>query len=261
MPAGVRKGLFIKTDLILDDIPNIGSAYGLHQLSSHYQGAAVQILRGDNAVLDIGFLPSGDLDVNSIISFSPTSTVKIWYDQSGNGRNLFPVGNLIEICNNGNIKNINTKPCLDFHFDKGLSDTVSTYNPVYLFAVILSEYPTTQNYHKLYGKGWNGSFRGTLARIFTEGLHFDSAMVSCNRNGISKPINFTNELSPISQPALIDGEMITGVNTTFNGIGNYDNTFFGGGLLQATTISFGTVPDGRDILKIRNRLMEYYSIS
>jgi Alpha-L-arabinofuranosidase B, catalytic len=262
MPIGTRKGIISQSkNLILDGIPSIGTAYALHRLSSSYQGSLVQITRSDNLTLDIGFLSSGELDTNSIINFSPTSTVKIWYDQSGNGRNLTPNGSLINICNNGNIKNINNKPCLDFYQDKGLVDANSNYSPEYLFAIILSEYPTFQSYHKLYGKGWNGIFRGVLSRINTEGLHSDTAMHTCYRNGTLRTINFTNELSPINQPALIDGEMVTGVNNSFNGIGNYDNAGDGGCLLQATTISFDTIPSAENILKIRNRMMAYYSIN
>jgi hypothetical protein len=261
MPTGTRKGIIPRSkNLILDDISSIGTAYALHRLSMSYQGALVQISRSDNTTLDIGFLPSGDLDTNSIINFSPTSTVKIWYDQSGNGRHLTPNGNLIEICSNGIIKDINNKPCLDFYLNKGLGDADSNYSPAYLFAIILSEYSTSQSYHKIYGKNWNGFYRGALSRVGTEGFHSESAMHTCYRNGVLRTINFTNELSPINQPALIDGEMISGINNTSNGIGNYDNTGEGACFLQATTISFDTIPSAENVLKIRNRLMAYYSL-
>ncbi|RYY39172.1 MAG: HYR domain-containing protein [Chitinophagaceae bacterium] len=63
-------------------------AYSLRRLSSGYTGAAVQVRRGtDHLVQDIGFTASGDLDTAALKAFIGTADgfVTRWYDQSGFG--------------------------------------------------------------------------------------------------------------------------------------------------------------------------------
>lgn len=66
-------------------------AYSLRRLSSTYAGPAIQVRRSsDNSTQDIGFTAGGDLNQAALLAFVGTANgfVSIWYDQSGNGRNL-----------------------------------------------------------------------------------------------------------------------------------------------------------------------------
>jgi gliding motility-associated-like protein len=67
------------------------AAYSLNKLSSAYTGAAIQVRRSsDNTTQDISFGSGGKLDTVALKAFvgSDNGYVTIWYDQSGNERNL-----------------------------------------------------------------------------------------------------------------------------------------------------------------------------
>lgn len=67
------------------------SAYSLRLLSSSYSGFAIQVRRSsDDATQNIGFNSSNELDTASLKSFvgSGNGYVTIWYDQSGNARDM-----------------------------------------------------------------------------------------------------------------------------------------------------------------------------
>ncbi|MFN5831114.1 MAG: arabinofuranosidase catalytic domain-containing protein, partial [Bacteroidota bacterium] len=69
-------------------------AFSLRRLSSSYAGSAIQVRRSsDNATQNIGFTVTGDLDQAALLTFvgSGNGFVSIWYDQSGNGRNVTAV--------------------------------------------------------------------------------------------------------------------------------------------------------------------------
>jgi hypothetical protein len=75
----------------------VQAAYSLRKLKSLYTGNAIQVRRSsDNTTQNIGFTALGLLDTTAIINFvtnggaNPTSNgfVSIWYDQSGNSRNV-----------------------------------------------------------------------------------------------------------------------------------------------------------------------------
>ena len=76
--------------LLLDLYPGASAAYSTRKLDQNYTGYALQVRRvSDNATQDIGFV-NNEFDTAAFTSFiSGTSgRVSIWYDQSGNGRNL-----------------------------------------------------------------------------------------------------------------------------------------------------------------------------
>jgi hypothetical protein len=70
---------------------NAASAYSLRKLSIDYSGFAIQVRRSsDNTTQNIGFTGTGDLDTTALKTFVGNNNgfVTIWYDQSGNVRNL-----------------------------------------------------------------------------------------------------------------------------------------------------------------------------
>jgi hypothetical protein len=76
--------------LLLDAYPGAAAAYSLRKLSSTYNGSAIRVRRSsDNAETDIGFV-NNVLDTASLNTFVGASTgyIPVWYDQSGNARNV-----------------------------------------------------------------------------------------------------------------------------------------------------------------------------
>jgi len=79
-------------DLLLDSFSGAHSAYSLRKLDKDYAGDAIVVRRANNDTLSIGF--SGNyLDTTAMKTFcgtggSDSCTVRRWFDQSGNARNV-----------------------------------------------------------------------------------------------------------------------------------------------------------------------------
>ena len=75
---------------LLDSYPGAYAAWSLRKLRNAYTGYAIQVTRtSDSATQDIGFVGE-DLDTSALTSFigANTGQVSIWYDQSGNSRDV-----------------------------------------------------------------------------------------------------------------------------------------------------------------------------
>ena len=75
---------------LLDLYPSAYAAWSLRKLRNDYSGAAIQVTRtSDSATQDIGFVGE-DLDTSALTTFigANTGVVSIWYDQSGNSRDV-----------------------------------------------------------------------------------------------------------------------------------------------------------------------------
>ena len=109
------------------------SAYSLRKLSTSYVGNAIQVRRSsDNTTQDIGFTGSGDLDTAALKTFVGANNgfVTIWYDQSGNARNLTQstTSKQPSIINSGTVYRRNSKPvCFHDASDDGLLYSGSDY--------------------------------------------------------------------------------------------------------------------------------------
>ncbi|MFY7964334.1 MAG: LamG-like jellyroll fold domain-containing protein, partial [Chitinophagaceae bacterium] len=90
---------FVLTGTVtLNSLNNLGisnllaqSAYSLRKLRDTYTGAAIEVRRSsDNTTQNIAFTAAGNLDTTALKTFVGGSNgfVTIWYDQSGNARNL-----------------------------------------------------------------------------------------------------------------------------------------------------------------------------
>lgn len=103
--------------LLLDLYPGASAAYSTRKLDQNYTGYALQIRRiSDNATQDIGFV-NNEFDSVAFQTFvSGTSgRVSIWYDQSGNGRNLTNATALEQ----PKLSIANNKYCLTFESSNG----------------------------------------------------------------------------------------------------------------------------------------------
>jgi hypothetical protein len=90
---------------ILDSFPGAIAAYGLRKLNSAYTGSCITVRRSsDNATTNIGFYRY-TLDTDAVLNFvgNGTGFVTNWFDQSGNGVNLFQstAGSQFSICDSG----------------------------------------------------------------------------------------------------------------------------------------------------------------
>ncbi|MFY7886082.1 MAG: cadherin-like beta sandwich domain-containing protein, partial [Dolichospermum sp.] len=197
------------------------SAYSLRQLSSSYTASAIQVRRSsDNTTQDIGFTGGGDLDTASLKIFVGANNgfVSIWYDQSGNGRNLTQptTSRQSTIVSNGVIYRRNFKPTTYYDAsDDGMLYSGSNYltsNPISVNIVAGSNSSnaglrravqgTTNwligpytNTHGWFANGWN-HLSGTpwstsLAEIFTV-IQPSSGSCTSWRNGVSQTTSNNN---------------------------------------------------------------------
>jgi len=95
-------------------------AYGLRKLVSGYSGDCIEVRRdSDDAVDDIGFDAQGNLDISALETFVGSGnggTIKTWYDQGGNERNLAQTGNAKQpiIVTSGSTLLHNGRPIIKF---------------------------------------------------------------------------------------------------------------------------------------------------
>lgn len=139
-------------DLILDSIPDALVAYSLRKLDKDYTGNVLTIRKDNGDTLNVGF--SGDyIDTVAIKNHCGTGAgdscrVRRWYDQSGNGRNLFQ-GTAIYmplIGVNGVLMRSNGDVCIDFvsSFLKPEAGEVKTQTSLtYFFALVFDVEITT----------------------------------------------------------------------------------------------------------------------
>lgn len=169
-------------------------AYSLRKLSSSYVGFAIQVRRSnDNATQDIGFTSGGDLDTSALLAFvgSNNGFVTIWYDQSGNGRNLTQtnLSRQPSIINKGVIYRRNSLPTI-YHdnVDDGMLYSGSNYltvNPLSVNIVASSNSNNVSyrravqgtnnwligpynNQHSWYASGWNHQINSAWSLISLE---------------------------------------------------------------------------------------------
>ena len=78
----------------LDGFTTPSGAYSFRKLRSAYSGFAVKLQKADTTTQDIGFLGfvpglGSPIDMAAAAAFCTTTcSVQVWYDQSGNGRNI-----------------------------------------------------------------------------------------------------------------------------------------------------------------------------
>ena len=107
-------------DGLLDTYTGAAAAYSLRKLSATYTGDAIRVRRdSDDAEQDIGFDGNGDLDTTSLATFCSGTDgfCKIWYDQSGNGKDAeqTTTGNQPKIYDSSTgVVEENSKPAVEF---------------------------------------------------------------------------------------------------------------------------------------------------
>ena len=138
------------TGYLLDQYSGSLVGLSLRKISGAYSGSAIRVRRSsDNQETDIGFNVSGDLDTTALLSFvgSGNGFVKIWYDQSGLGRNATQttVASQPKIVNNGSVLTQGGKPSIKYD---GVDDymTISTFTSSVKTMFVLFQHNGVDNY-------------------------------------------------------------------------------------------------------------------
>lgn len=192
----------IPAELLLDLFPGAKVAYSLRRLNSSYSGSAIRV---KNSVTlqqeDIGFLPDGNLDVASLLSFisgAADGEIIIFYDQSGNGIDLDadPVSDFTpRIVITGALQTVNNLPAINFD---GLQDVLFSTNSLptpashlFIFGVWQKKFISAQ------GENFNLNFPDFLDRVsanapFSDGTIFwDAGNGGVDRLSTSAAFNDT----------------------------------------------------------------------
>ena len=131
--------------LLLDTYSSASAAYSLRKLRTAYTGNAITVRRSsDSTSINVGFDLNGALDTTSLLSFvgAGDGFVSVWYDQSGNGRNVIQLtsADQPQIVNNGVVYvDSNNKPRVKGYVNSTTNLNLSispTPQPVTVFGVV-----------------------------------------------------------------------------------------------------------------------------
>lgn len=237
--------------------------YSLRKLITAYSGNAVRVRRSsDNAQENIGFTPIGNFDEAALKTFagSGNAFVTIWYDQSGNGKNMTQTNTGLQpqILFNGNLKYINNnRPTIDFYLNKGVSFNTTT-KMASASVVIKSEYTNWPSYHAILD---GGGRIGGLLESGNNNFHGNQNPVALWKNGTSLS-NYS--LAPTNSPMVVSFTSTIAAsngNASGLGIGNYDLGGGGGSILQSEAIAFATTASSADRQKVEINQGSYYGIN
>ncbi|WP_052257089.1 arabinofuranosidase catalytic domain-containing protein [Flavobacterium sp. AED] len=243
----------------LDNTTPAAVAYSLRKVSTSYVGNAIQVRRSsDNATQDIGFDNNGDLDTSALLAFvsSDNGYVSIWYDQSGNGRDLIKTDYDFQpqIVFAGAFKYIGTRVAIDFLGNKGLvySGSLSLAS---ITSVIRSESAIWPGHHCIL----EGSPR--IGGILENGgttFHFNVYPLEIWKDGISKTTS--ESLAPVDEAMVLSISPQTD-NLYQIFIGNYDGGNDGGSILESEAIAFSSLNPSNIRLSIECNQGSYYRIA
>jgi hypothetical protein len=266
---------------ILDLDPNASVGYSLRKLRNAYTGNCIQVRRSsDNALLNIGF--SNDvLDTSTLLTFvgSANGFVSIWYDQSGNSRDLTQttIANQPQIVTAGVVNLQGTKPTLTFNgttqfltrTDAGLPVGNATYitltrtfaNPsTYYVFLSYGQLVAAQNVSLLYGPTLNANSPTTIG-VTNYGESFGQISRSPNLYNLQvvlKPLIYAPWYQYINNSLSINETRTA--NTTLGGtftIGNGLGYYFSGNMQETIIYS---VQQTTNRTEIENNINTFYTI-
>jgi hypothetical protein len=162
---------------LLDEFTGAAAAYSLRDLTFLRGGPVVRVRRSsDNTEADFTATQISNGSLASWVGSGNTGTVSIWYDQSGNGRNLTgfgltPTQRYPSLVSSGTLVTENGKPILSFN---GSSNVLETNKfqlsfPFSVIAVLKGNNATLGTGDRFGGHGNNGQLRfnaGNLSGFF-----------------------------------------------------------------------------------------------
>jgi hypothetical protein len=246
---GLTSGNYISTQnvnvppLLLNLFPGASAAYSLRKLDTGYAGSAIQVRRvTDNVTQDIGFV-NNVLNVSALFSFlgSNPGAVSIWYDQSGNGRNLTnPTATEQPIVYAGGPVTFNGAPYFkldgvdDRLFNAGFDPTNAGVITTFTVAISSASTLLTQAVF-LQQDQTSGSRIGQWARFsggISQAVTFNTAQTSFTSNGItvtdSAPYVYTSIRRSTDIQSYVNGSAGIAVATTGTPISNAAATVYVG---------------------------------
>jgi hypothetical protein len=261
---------------VLDLIFAIASvAYGLRRLSRFWTGAAIRVMRtSDNALLDVGFTSTGDLDIVTLLAFvgSANGEIVIWYDQSGNGRHaVSPTTSRPRIVSNGVLETQNGKPTLLFDgindffvMTSPLNSNNATINAVSKLSKTLGDGAYILGSQTPIGLlGYDNELQG-MRLWSTSGGYFSSPLPATVRSAASiDTITITSNVAVLRRSgALIAGSVSIGQNFQPTLIGTYAASIdrYWGGTLSEITL-FGSSISTTDRETLERDQGSYYNIT
>jgi hypothetical protein len=119
-------------NLLLDDYPNAELGLSFRKLRTDYSGSCIRVRRSsDDTEQDIGFV-NDYIDTAALASFCSGTNgfIKIWYDQSGNGRNSSQADTAAQpqIVTSGTVNTYNSKVCGYYNGSSSLQTSVNSYS-------------------------------------------------------------------------------------------------------------------------------------
>jgi hypothetical protein len=197
----------------------VQAAYSLRKLKAAYTGSAIQVRRSsDNTTRDIGFTSTGLLDEAAVTSFvtnngvNPTANgfVSIWYDQSGNGRNVTnaTTSQQPRIVNSGVLEKYNGVPTVQFvkASSTRLFNTLST--PIYVSAAMaIFAYKTGNSTYT----GYDGILTGPTTSYFI-GVEGGTTNVTFSSGSTN---NYKNKIKLTVANNKFDNGSITSLNALY----------------------------------------------
>lgn len=227
-------------------------AYSLRRLRCAYTGSAIRVRRSsDNTTLDIGFTVSGDLDTAALKTFVGTGNgfVTIWYDQSGNAKNLSQAtaGNQPQIISSGAVLRHNGKPTVRFTASATnvlrFSGTITSGSGAFSILAISSRTNATITAgSEMFGWGANSS-NGSRIGLWNDINTGNNSLELLNRAKIGN--STTAGALDLKTWIYTSGNISTGLSGYYNG-SVISTTLFGGlditPNVVGTEICMGAVP-------------------
>lgn len=218
-----NSGAIIYTGL-LDTYSGAAAAYSLRKLRSAYTGYAIRVRRSsDNTSQDIGFDANGNLDTASMLSFVGVGDgfVSIWYDQSGNNRNVTQTTSTDQpqIVNTGSLYlDSNNKPRIKGYTSNTtalrMNNVINVNQPYSSF--VLAEYisttsPTNYPYVGDFG-GFNSE--GSLNNVLIAGV-YNNHRIYANTSLYNNSISVANNTKYLYTALFNGASSQLGVNNNF----------------------------------------------
>jgi hypothetical protein len=153
------------------DYQGLAAAYSVRKVVSSYTGSAMMV-QSASVSQSIGFDADGNLDTASLEAFagSGDAFVKIWFDQSGNGRDATQttLANQPQIVSSGSVITLNGKPSIENSSGKQLAIASSNIFAINFTTFVIN--PTNANNNAtLFRQTYQNS---TLIRSWTGGGRF-----------------------------------------------------------------------------------------
>jgi len=224
-------------ELLLDAYPGAAAAYSLRLLDKDYTGDCITVRRKSDEALDTFGFVNNYLDTTALKSFCGTGAtdtcwVRIWFDQSGNGRNAQSTTNSTQptIIVSGVINRKQSLPAIrltnDIFTSDSLSSTLSGSSKAASFFFVTKKDSTTTN-----GALMRMRDASSQNTIYSLGFYTDAAKNTLFlRNSSNTTVSLTNTTSYTTSVNLMsytsNGSTYTCYfNNSSQGTLNYSGTY------------------------------------